>query len=90
MEFGFSTVKKREKTRNTDPRAEADIAVAAASILARAGFLQGLRRLSEQHQIDLPKGATNVIPTGKRFVQMYGKEALSQVAKLHFKTTLQI
>jgi ribonuclease HIII len=71
-------------------RAEADVAVAAASILARAGFLLGLRRLSEQYGIDLPKGATTVIGSGRMFVAKHGVSELSKVAKLHFKTTQQV
>jgi ribonuclease HIII len=71
-------------------RAEADIAVAAASILARAEFLYRLKKLSEEFGIDLPKGATVVIGPGKRFVQMHGPAALSQVAKMHFKTSGQV
>jgi ribonuclease HIII len=71
-------------------RAEADTAVAAASILARAGFLYGLKDLSEEFGIPLPKGATNVINSGKTFVAKHGPEALHRVAKLHFKTTAQI
>ncbi len=43
-------------------RAEADIAVAAASILARSEFLRRLERLGQEFQIELPKGATNVLP----------------------------
>jgi ribonuclease HIII len=70
-------------------RAEADIAVAAASILARAEFLKRLKALSEEFGIALPKGATNVIPTGTKFIEKFGRPALVQVAKLHFKTTLQ-
>lgn len=71
-------------------RGESDIAVAAASILARAEFLHRLKKLSEQFEIELPKGATNVIDTGKRFVSKHGREALGNVAKLHFKTTDQV
>lgn len=71
-------------------RAEADIAVAAASILARAEFLRKLEKLGESFGIPLPKGATNVIPTGKRFVQVHGAEKLSEVAKMHFKTSGQV
>jgi ribonuclease HIII len=71
-------------------RAEADIAVAAASILARAEFLRRLERLGAEFGIPLPKGATNVIPTGKAFVARHGAEALAQVAKMHFKTSLQV
>lgn len=69
-------------------RAEADVAVAAASILARAGFLRGLKRLSEEVGVDLPKGASPlVIAAGKKLVAKSGPQSLRQVAKLHFKTT---
>lgn len=69
-------------------RAEEDVAVAAASILARAEFLRRLKRLGEEFGIDLPKGAgPPVIAAGRRFVQKYGAEALGKVAKKHFKTT---
>jgi ribonuclease HIII len=71
-------------------RAEADIAVAAASILARADFLRKLEKLGESFGIPLPKGATNVIPTGKRFVEMHGPDKLPEVAKMHFKTSGQV
>lgn len=71
-------------------RAESDLAVAAASILARAEFLKRLKGLSQEFGIDLPKGATNVIGTGKRFVQMHGAENLGKVAKMHFKTSAQV
>lgn len=71
-------------------RAEADIAVAAASILARAEFLRRLRKLSEDFGIQLPKGATSVVDVAKRFVERHGSERLGEVAKLHFKTTQQV
>lgn len=71
-------------------RAESDIAVAAASILARAEFLRRLGQLSDKFAVQLPKGATNVIGPAKSFVQKHGKDQLGQVAKLHFKTTDQV
>jgi ribonuclease HIII len=71
-------------------RAEADIAVAAASILARAEFLRRLRRLSEECGMDLPKGATVVIGPGKRLVAKLGPDALRKYAKMHFKTSGQV
>jgi len=68
--------------------AESDMAVAAASILARAEFIQRLAALSLKYEIDFPKGASpQVIETGKEFVERYGKERLNEVAKFHFKTT---
>ncbi|MBI1927535.1 ribonuclease HIII [Candidatus Poribacteria bacterium] len=72
------------------PKAESDIAVAAASIIARDLFLRRLDQLSEQYQMKLPKGASHVIETGRQFVERHGIEALRHVAKLHFKTTADI
>lgn len=72
-------------------RGEEDVVVAAASILARTAFLHGLQQLSDEYGITLPKGASaQTIAAGKEFVRKYGKEALTKVCKLHFKTTLEI
>lgn len=69
-------------------RAEEDMAVAAASIVARAGFVLGLDRLSKKWGIHFPKGASQaVIEAGRGFVAKHGREKLSQVAKVHFRTT---
>jgi len=74
-----------------EPRAESHIAVAAASIIAREGFVTGLDKLSKKYQYRLPKGAgPQVITVGKRFVAEQGRLALRDVAKLHFKTTERI
>jgi len=72
------------------PKAEGDIAVAAASIIARDIFLQELEQLSNKYQIQLPKGASQVIGAGKRFVKQHGANSLRHVAKLHFRTTTDI
>jgi len=72
-------------------RAEADPVVAAASILARAAFLEGLENLSTKIGITLPKGASaQVIAAGKALVRKEGPAILEQVAKLHFKTKEEI
>lgn len=69
-------------------RAEEDPVVAAASILARAAFLEGMQQLSDTFHLTLPKGASQqVIELGKEFVKKHGKDNLKKVAKLHFKTT---
>lgn len=73
------------------PKAESDLAVAAASILARAEFLQRLHKLSEGLNTTLPKGASPAVElAGKMVIKKYGRERLGTVAKLHFKTTKQI
>ena len=71
-------------------RAEEDLAVAAASVLARAAFLRSLRRLSEEIAIPLPKGATHVLPAARLVLKKGGPELLARVAKVHFKTTKQL
>jgi len=72
-------------------RAESDIGVAAASILARAEFVHRLAMQSVKYGMDFPKGASPaVIETGKEFVRRYGKERLKEVAKIHFKTTKSV
>lgn len=73
------------------PKAEEDPAVAAASILARAAYLRVLKSLSRQWRIQLKPGAgAPTLAVARRFVSMHGKEALDQVAKVHFATTQQI
>ncbi len=72
-------------------KAEADLAVAAASILARAEFLLRLQRLSEDVRTALPKGASAAVElAGRMVVRKYGEDRLGTVAKLHFKTTKQV
>lgn len=72
-------------------RAEADPAVAAASLLARSEFLRRLEQLGQEFGIALPKGAgPPVLTAGARFVAMHGPDALANVAKLHFKTANQV
>jgi ribonuclease HIII len=71
-----------------NPRAEEDMAVAAASILARAEFLKRLSFLSKDFGLELPKGASSLVEDAAvKLVERDGPEALGRVAKLHFKTT---
>ena len=72
------------------PNGERDIAVAAASVIARAEFLATIRRLSRTVCFSLPKGATHVMEAAQQFITLHGREHLTTVAKLHFKTTKRI
>jgi len=73
------------------PKAEQNIAVAAASVLSRARFLDKLSKLGSEYKMELQKGASSdVIKNAKEFVRTYGKETLRKVAKLHFRITAQI
>jgi len=73
------------------PKAEKNLAVAAASILARDEFVRRMAALGEQYGMVLPKGAgPQVLEAGREFIGRHGSAALPQVAKVHFKTTKEI
>ncbi len=72
------------------PRAENDAAVASASILARARYLEEMDRLSEQVGFELPRGATHVVGAARRVYEERGMEGLAEVAKVHFATTERV
>lgn len=71
-------------------KGERDVAVAAASIIARDRFLTGMETLSKKYELQLPRGAYQVIDAGKEFVKLNGVNSLRNVAKLHFRTTQQV
>ena len=71
-------------------KAEEDIAVAAASILARDEFVKGLAKLEQQFQLKFPKGAGDLVDkAAKEFVETRGAGELQRVSKLHFRTALR-
>ncbi len=73
------------------PKAEEDMAVAAASILARAEFLKRLDFLSREFAVEIPKGASAMVEeAGLKLVKMHGAQVLDKVAKKHFKITARI
>jgi len=68
-------------------RAESDIAVAAASVLARATFVQKMKTMENFYGLKFPKGCNNIVKThAKEFINKYGRERLIEVCKAHFKT----
>lgn len=72
-------------------RAESDVAVAAASILARERFVEWLDKTSAAGGVKLPPGVSPaVIDAGREVVARHGQEALGKVAKLHFRTTAEV
>ncbi len=72
-------------------KAESDIAVAAASILARAGFLKRMQSLGERVGVTLPKGASaQVKAVAREIFRKHGAEVLKSVCKFHFKTFAEV
>lgn len=83
--------KGREIILNQMVRAEADIAVAAASVLARAEFVRRMDEMASKYELNFSKGASDkVIQQAKIFVDKYSKNRLNEVAKMHFKTVQSI
>jgi ribonuclease HIII len=73
------------------PKAESDIAVAAASILAREAFIGWLERKGKALGLLLERGASaSVKETAKKLVEKSGPESLREVAKVHFRTAHEI
>jgi len=78
-----------ELTQRT--KGESDVAVAAASILAREAFVSWIERASAAGSVDMPLGAgANVIEAAKEMKETHGAEMMAKVAKMHFKTANQI
>ena len=72
-------------------KAEDDPAVAAASIVARAEFIQRLYQLGEKYKLPFPKGASpQVKEIGKLLVKNHGPAVLNFTAKTHFKTADEV
>jgi ribonuclease HIII len=72
-------------------KAESDIAVAAASVLARESFLRSLFKLGEAYGITLPKGASEQVKAiAVEQVKKHGPEVLKKLAKCHFRTSDQV
>lgn len=74
------------------PRAEANVAVAAASILARDRFLGWLEVAGQRYGRVLPKGGSKpeIIEAARAIVARHGRAELANVAKLHFATSQRV
>lgn len=88
-----STVEKalQERARSIKliqkTKAESDIAVAAASVRARARFVDQMSRLGQKVGITLPKGASAQVDKAARAIlSAKGQETLDSVCKTHFLT----
>ena len=71
-------------------KAEEDLAVAAASILARDAFVKGLAKLEKLYKTKLPKGASPAVDeAAKKIFEECGVDGLAKVGKMHFRTALR-
>ncbi len=72
-------------------KAESDIGVAAASILAREAFINWLERRGKELGLRLERGVSaNVKEAAKKLVEINGPRVLRGLAKVHFRTAHEI
>lgn len=72
-------------------KAESDVAVAAASILAREAFIDWLRNKGREMQVELPRGASALVKqVGRSLIAKHGQEVLCRLSKTHFKTASEL
>jgi ribonuclease HIII len=84
---------QRGKAIKLDQRhkAESDMAVAAASILARDRFLLAMSELSQRYGVKIPKGASEQVKNcAIQLVKDKGPAVLLDAVKCHFKTTDEV
>lgn len=86
-----SALKTRMKLVQRPRADETDVAVAAASVVARVAFLRGIAELVRKFGMGFPLGAgPDVDKAGKEFVRKHGRDALGRAAKVHFKTATRL
>ncbi len=72
-------------------KAESDMAVAAASVIARDIFLRALKDLENEYGTKFPKGASSAVrEAATRLAKAKGPAILLKVAKCHFSTTDEV
>jgi ribonuclease HIII len=73
------------------PRAESDVAVAAASILAREAFINWLDREGKKLGVRLERGVSPAVKIAAgKIGKDQGPAVLRQVAKVHFRTAHEV
>jgi len=81
----------REIQIDQQTKAESDIAVAAASILAREKFVRWMESRGRALGIVLPKGVSAAVKSAARaVVEKAGRDSLRTVAKMHFRTSAEV
>ena len=67
------------------------LSVACASVISRYIFLSEMNKISKDIGMELPKGASDSVDLfGSEVVKKFGKNKLSEIAKLNFKNTERI
>ena len=74
-----------------EEKGERHLPVAAASILARASFVDEMKKLETKYGMPVPKGASSIVDeAARKLLDKHGDETLGKVAKLHFKNRQRV
>ncbi len=69
-------------------KAESDMAVAAASIVARHEFVTKMAALSDEMGLELPRGASKAVDeAAKVLINQQGELSLNKACKMHFRNS---
>jgi len=72
-------------------RGEEDMAVAAASVIARSEFLSSLRAIGRELGIVIPKGSTSIaVEAARQIKNDFGEDILPKIVKMNFKITKKL
>ncbi len=72
-------------------KAESDLAVAAASILARERFIDWMEKTGKRFQKTIPRGASSLVKqVARELSATHSPEILRELTKTHFKTASEI
>lgn len=72
-------------------KGERHLPVAAASILARASFVDEMKKLETKYGMPVPKGASSIVDeAARKLIDKHGEKTLGKVAKLHFKNRQRV
>lgn len=90
---GLKTGKGAKITIVQLPKAESNLGVAAASILARREYLTRMQKMDAEYAVIFPKGSSDfdsILKVAKHLIEKHGQGVLNKIAKVHFKTTKRI
>ncbi|MCH9024618.1 MAG: ribonuclease HIII [candidate division Zixibacteria bacterium] len=74
-----------------EEKGERHLPVAAASILARASFVNEMKKLESKYGMPVPKGASSIVDeAARKLIDKHGEKTLGKVAKLHFKNRQRV
>lgn len=84
--YALSETPLPQKTQFETKGESKSLAIAAASIISRYAFVKYMDQISQQIQMEIPKGASNKVDLmAAKIIEKYGINQLDHISKKHFK-----